>query len=302
MAIRFRSTALAIGAALAFVSGPTLADPALWAVRSNGSTVYLFGTIHAIDPSKVWRTPALDSAFGDSSELWLEVPLPVTSKGSPQPVTPEETQQIVQLVVRLGTTRDGPPLSSRLTTAEAAKLTTLLPPMPKGAVDRMRPWLVAPLVSGALDSRLGLQATAGADLTLDQDAVARGMPVHGFETMEQQLHFFADLSPDEELDFLRQTIAGARRDKAVTRTLERAWLAGDDKVLARIVVGEMKKESPLAYRRLVADRNQRWLPEIEAMLKTPAVRFVAVGDGHLIGPDGLVALLRRDGWQVDRVQ
>ena len=154
MAIRFRSTALAIGAALAFVSGPTLADPALWAVRSNGSTVYLFGTIHAIDPSKVWRTPALDSAFGDSSELWLEVPLPVTSKGSPQPVTPEETQQIVQLVVRLGTTRDGPPLSSRLTTAEAAKLTTLLPPMPKGAVDRMRPWLVAPLVSGALDSRL----------------------------------------------------------------------------------------------------------------------------------------------------
>ena len=64
----------------------------------------------------------------------------------------------------------------------------------------------------------------------------------------------------------------------------------------------MQERSPLFYRRFVVDRNRNWIPGIEAMLKTPGVRFIAVGDGHLLGPDGVPALLKKDGWLAERVR
>src|ERR1700761_6647797 len=108
MPIRFRPAALAagVGALLLGVS-PALADPALWAVKSKTSTVYLFGTVHAVNPSQAWRTPALDRALREASELWLEVPLTVTPTGSAQPFPPEEQQRLTQLMLAAGTASGG---------------------------------------------------------------------------------------------------------------------------------------------------------------------------------------------------
>jgi len=301
MMIRLRSAAAAACAAvLALTGSSALADPALWVVKGTDSTVYLFGSIHAVNPNQTWRTPAIDRAFRESAELWLEIPFPVTSKGSAQPFTPEEAQHMNQLMATLGTTVDGPPLSSRLTPSEAAQLAVYLP-LPTARTDRMRPWMAASLVGATLVNKLGLSVTSAADYALDQDAIADGKPVYGFETFEQQLHFFADLSPEEELDYLRQTLADAGEGRALLEVMEREWLAGDDKALTKTAVGELHDKWPLIYRRFVVDRNKSWIPRIETMLKSSGVRFVVVGGAHLLGPDGVPALLKADGWKVVRV-
>jgi uncharacterized protein YbaP (TraB family) len=132
--------------------------------------------------------------------------------------------------------------------------------------------------------------------------VTEGKPVRGFETTEQQIHFLADLTPDEEIGYLRQALADAEGGAALLETMERDWLAGDDQALTKLAVGRLRERSPLFYRRFDVDRNTRWAPQVEAMLKTPGVRFIAVGVVHLLGPDGVPALLRKDGWRVERVQ
>jgi uncharacterized protein YbaP (TraB family) len=294
-------SAVAAVCAVAFAAVPALADPALWVVKSDTSTVYLFGTVHAVNPSQAWRTPAIDRAFHEASELWLEVPLQVTPTGSAQPFAPEEQQRITQLMATQGMITDGPPLTSRLTPAEVAELTAYTP-VPKEVLDRMRPWMAATAVTAGFMQKLGLSPASGADISLDQQAVTEGKPVHGFETTEQQIHFFADLTPDEELGYLRQGLADVEEGKTLLEAMERDWLAGDDQALTRLAVGRLREKSPLFYRRFDVDRNKLWGSQIEAMLKTPGVRFVAVGVVHLLGPDGVPELLRKDDWRVERVQ
>jgi uncharacterized protein YbaP (TraB family) len=302
MPVCFRKAAAAACAALlVLAAGPALAGPALWVVKSKTSTVYLFGTIHALNPTEAWRTPAIDRAFRESGELWLEVPLPVTTKGSSATFTPEGGQSLARVIAAQGTTTEGPPLTSRLTPAEAAELVALVP-APQDRLDRMRPWLAATVVQGAFLQKLGMVVTSGADYTLDQEALAEGKPVRSFETVEQQVHFFADLSPDEEMGFLHQALDDAGAGRSRLETAEHAWLTGDDQALTAWLVNRARAIAPWFYQRLVVDRNRRWTPVIEAMLKTPGVRFVAVGGGHLLGPDGVPALLRKDGWRVERVQ
>lgn len=296
------TAAAAFAAALTLAAVPALAEPALWVANSRTSTVYLFGTMHLLDPNLAWRTPAFDRAFHEAGELWLEIPLPVTGKGSAMAFTPEETKRIGEIITKLGITKDGPTLSSKLTPAENAQLASLFAPVPQDRIDRFRPWFAALTATSKLAMRMGLAPTSGPDFVLDEEAMADGKPVHAFETIEQQYHFFADLSPEEELDYLRSTLAEAGAGKGLLRTMGQAWALGDDKALAELVDSRMREKSPLFYRRFVVERNNRWLPEIETMLKTPGVRFIAVGEGHLVGSDGVVALLKKDGFRVERVR
>jgi uncharacterized protein YbaP (TraB family) len=52
---------------------------------------------------------------------------------------------------------------------------------------------------------------------------------------------------------------------------------------------------PALYESLLAARNRKWIPKIEALLNGDRNYLVIVGTGHLVGPDGVVELLRRAG-------
>ena len=60
------------------------------------------------------------------------------------------------------------------------------------------------------------------------------------------------------------------------------------------------KDDPLMYQRLLVERNRNWLPRIEALFARPRPAFVVVGAAHLVGPDGLIAMLRAKGVRVDQ--
>jgi uncharacterized protein YbaP (TraB family) len=77
-----------------------------------------------------------------------------------------------------------------------------------------------------------------------------------------------------------------------------AWQRGDQPALARLVSEDMDA-FPAARKALFDDRNARWVPEIEAMLKEKHSFFITVGAGHLAGPQGVPALLRKAGHAVE---
>jgi uncharacterized protein YbaP (TraB family) len=79
-----------------------------------------------------------------------------------------------------------------------------------------------------------------------------------------------------------------------------AWRNGDQKALTN-TLALLAEADPAGYDALIVQRNRTWLPAIEKALTEKGMTFVTVGAAHLIGPDGLVAQLRRDGHAVTRL-
>ena len=66
-----------------------------------------------------------------------------------------------------------------------------------------------------------------------------------------------------------------------------------------IVLRDLKEE-PHMYQVLLGDRNRAWLPQVEALLSRPRPAFVLVGAAHLVGADGLLAMLKAKGYSVEQ--
>ena len=79
-----------------------------------------------------------------------------------------------------------------------------------------------------------------------------------------------------------------------------AWRTGDQKMLTD-TLALLAQADPSGYNALIVKHNQAWLPAIETALKHKGSTFVTVGATHLIGPDGLVAQLRQQGYDVSRL-
>lgn len=81
-----------------------------------------------------------------------------------------------------------------------------------------------------------------------------------------------------------------------------SWKAGDLDTLDNAFSERMRKETPAVYQSLVVERNQKWLPQIAEMLKTPEIEMVLVGSLHLSGKDGLLVQLKKAGYKVKPYQ
>jgi uncharacterized protein len=65
------------------------------------------------------------------------------------------------------------------------------------------------------------------------------------------------------------------------------------------VLKDLEQEAQL-YQRLLVERNKNWLPKLEALFARKSAAFVVVGAAHLVGPDGLVAMLKAKGYAVEQ--
>jgi uncharacterized protein YbaP (TraB family) len=263
----------------------------MWeATGPSGGTVYLFGTFHLLRKDTVWDTPRLETAFAASSELWLEI-ADVGDKAAIQPI-----------VAKYGIDAQHP-LSTKLGPADQALLAkdAQAVGMPVAQLDPMRPWFAALLLSIAPMQKAGYGADNGVDLALKAKADARREPVEGFETLEQQLRYFADLPPQRELEFLHQTLKEFDLDLKELDEAAADWARGDVDAMDKVLVGDMRKEAPELYDLLLKKRNEAMADQITARLAKGGTVFVAVGAAHLAGPDSIQAALERRGVHVKRL-
>ncbi len=268
------------------VAAPAAAEPAMWTVRDADSTIYLFGTAHAVRRDTGWKTKKIDAAMKASRKLWLEI--------SDDLATSQATMAVILKKYGLDQTK---PLSQKLTEAQRVRLAAVLKPynMPMAQLEPMRPWLAAVTLGTLPFVKAGLDPVAGADRTLRIIAVAEKDQIQGFETPEQQIRFLADFSEAEQLAFLDSAMQEAEKGPAELTTMATAWENGDVPTLARIVTTDMKQESPLLYEKLLVARNIEWARRIKTMLAGKGTIFVAVGVGHLVGPDSVQAQLAKSG-------
>lgn len=266
---------------------PAPGRPALWVVEgeSGQPAGWLFGTIHALPDGAQWRTPALERAIAQAGMLVVEV----------RDLDPAAVGRVFD---RLARDRPGPPLAARLPPGPRRELAALLAREGKASAtyDALETWAAALAVA-----RLGDDARSrnGADRTLVAEFARR--PVQELESAADQLAIFDRLPERDQRALLAAVIAEQSRAETDDRALERAWLAGDTASMERLARTGMLAD-PALYEVLLAQRDRAWAAQIAPLLREGRRPLVAVGTAHMLGPDGLPALLTAQGYRVRRLQ
>jgi len=270
-----------------------LASPSLWVIKSPTATVYLFGTIHLLRRDEEWETLRISDALADSQELWLEVP------------DLDDVGTARELVTQLGYDPTHP-LSTVLPAKDLAHLKSaasrLALPQGEATFEPMRPWLAALALTESQMLHAGYDPNAGVEHVLLDVWKDNQKEVRGFETLDQQLHFFADMPPRLQEEVLENALSDFDGGVAKLNAIVDAWMRGDQKAITRLIVDDLRQPLPELYRTLIVERNKRWAETIDGMLKQTGNRFIAVGAGHLAGPDSVQAQLIAKGIAVSLVR
>jgi uncharacterized protein YbaP (TraB family) len=240
-------------------------EPAMFVIHDADTTIYLFGTFHALDGDPHWFNEGVRNAFEQSNELVLETLIP---EG------PDAPQQIGQTVRPSAVTPSASFLASTRMAISAGR-------------------------------SQGMQVDNGADMVLRHIAEAEGKSVEGLETLQLQINMFNAMPPaptpavaskpgepvaTQPMEDLSKTMAA----------MQAAWKHGDQSVFVNML-DQLRSGSPETYRMMFTERNARWADWIAARMQTPGTVFVAVGAGHLAGKDSLLVRLAEKGIESQRV-
>jgi uncharacterized protein YbaP (TraB family) len=300
-----RLTAWVVGAFLAvqlLISPAAARDaqvaPALWKIDGEKGDIYLFGSIHILPANLEWRSGELDRALNSADRIHFEVDL---DKAQDQAVMRD-------LVTRFGFLPAGTTLRSLLapeyrTRIEAAGRDLGLP---VEALDRMRPWLAALTLTTLQAARQmsggqGTGASAqqgGVDLHLWNWGKANGKSLGALETVESQIQLFANLSREQEVQYLVVTLNQNRQLPTIIDNMLSAWKKGETKKIDSMMNADMDM-FPALRKALFDDRHAAWLPQIETMLADGQDHVVVVGTAHLVGRGSIVEMLRAKGIKVE---
>lgn len=262
--------------------------PALWKVSDADTTIYLFGTIHALPEGMVWLQGPVAEAFDRSDTLVTELP-------------DLDATQVSAAVLSLAPLPKGQTLRGLLPRKERRALENELraSKLDPAQFDAVKPWFAAISLLVMKLKSAGFGKESGVEIALDARAKAQNKPRIGLETMAQQLAQFDALSLKDQRALLQAVIKahdGGARDLS---GLVKEWGEGDATRLARLLKEDDR--DPLS-KPLIADRNRNWAGWIGTRLDQPGTVFVAVGAGHLAGKGSVQDDLAQAGIQTTRVQ
>jgi uncharacterized protein YbaP (TraB family) len=279
-----------LGALLAAgLSVPALASPPVWTAHGKACTATLFGSVHILPKDLDWEPEALKAALADADELWFEVPMDDASKAA----ATAEAEARSSLPA-------GDSLSAHLSKADQARLKTAAATLglPQPALERMRPWFAELILAAKAYMRDGGYAGQGVEQSLTEAAPQAARKA--FETPAEQIAMFAGAPMADQIASLSDTMDEIVKDPGAYRRLLQAWVKGDDRAIYRHEIAPMKLKAKSIFETMISRRNTAFARALAERLKAPCRAAVAVvGIGHLIGPDGVPAQLRRAGFKVD---
>lgn len=269
----------------------TDADPALWVVKDKDTTIYLFGTVHVLKPGLTWFDEAVKTAFDASDDVVLEMLQP-------------DQAAMQKLVAEKGTIPAGAPrLTAMLPEGKRAAYAKALADLkiPAAALDGYKPWFAAVNLSLIPLMKAGYDPAQGPETILTAAAKTSKKTMVGLETAQEQLGFFDGLSQPSQVAFLTETVDELPKAGETMATMVGDWSKGDPDALGKMM-NENLKDTPEVAKVLLTDRNARWAKWIDTRMDTPGTVFIAVGAGHLAGPDSVQAQLKAHKLKAVRVK
>jgi len=263
----------------------------VWAVRGSHNVVYLAGSIHMLPADDAALPAGFTRAYADSTRLVMELDL-----GKFDPM------EAMTWMMDHGTLPAGTTLRSLLGEQRYGRVSGAAAGLgvPMTGLDTLAPWVVGIEITDAAYEHEGFDAEQGVEEQLLRLAQADHKPTAGLETLPEELGSLSSLSSADQIRMLDQTVDELKDLKSEMREVTGAWRTGDGTRLAALLSSEYNT-FPSLYKPLVTDRNRRWLPQVEQLLKAKDNTLVVVGALHLVGDGGLLELLRRKGYTITQL-
>jgi uncharacterized protein YbaP (TraB family) len=295
--LRRSRSALAVAVAMAAAAvASTVAQPRaatrsfMWKATRQQGAVYLVGSVHMLTKDFYPLAAPIEAGFKDSDLLVEEVDLA-------EMLAPDQQFSLLARgMLPAGQRLDKvvSPATMALVNARVGSLG-----MPASALQQFKPWFLAMTLMAVEWEKAGFDAALGLDKHFYDRAQTEGKAVQGLETTEYQISRFDGMAMPQQDRFLAESLKDLDAEKASVQKIADAWKTGDLPTLERLVLQDVK-DDPFMYQRLLVERNRNWLPKIEALFARRGRAFIVVGAAHLVGPDGLIAMLKAKGARVDQ--
>ena len=260
----------------------------LWVVETTSNQVFLMGSLHVLKSSAYPLAAEIDRAYASSQRLVFETDIGAMMEPA-----------IQAKMMELGVYPEGQDLFQNISETTRKNLEEKLQSLGLHLAyfSRFKPWFLAVTLTTLELQRLGFNPLYGIDLHFYTKAKADEKELAYLESVEYQLNLLGKMNAQDQKSFLTQTLKDLEISAQLADDMMTAWQNGDADDLYALL-SKSFEDHPGIEDRLLTRRNKDWIQQIETMLKEPKNTMVIVGAGHLIGPEGLVELLKQKGYDV----
>lgn len=255
----------------------------LWKIEGNGlkKPSYLFGTMHLIEKDYFYFPKSLEKLITKSDAVVLEI-ADITDK----------TEAMKYLMLKEGTVFDFFTKSQQDSLlAWVKEKSGLTEEMFRASFSKMKPFAILQTVS----QFQFMGNTESYEMTITDIAKSKGVQLLGFETIAEQMGIFDNLTKEQQAEMV---MAGVRGDDGVEETKKMQDLYRRQQLDSLYLMvsgnGGVFKEEEAAF---LKNRNHNWIPKIKEFSQNKGL-FIAVGAAHLAGPEGVIELLKKEGYTV----
>ncbi|MCB2012053.1 MAG: TraB/GumN family protein [Geminicoccaceae bacterium] len=259
--------------------------PILWKATDTDSEIWMLGSIHVLPPGTRWRTETIDRIVEETPLVYFEADVRIPAAES---------------WLRHTGDRRVTDLSYKLTPAGWRRLEKIVgdADLHLGDFYYMQPWYAKHLLTDAMATDSGARLTLGVDYTIEREARRAGKEIRYFETADDQISALAAAPEEEALADLEAFLAATESETGSYQSLLELWISGKAWRLAKELRSQIASDA--VYDALLVRRNENWVGQIVELMKGKGMALIVVGAGHLVGKDGVPAMLRRKGFTVTR--
>ncbi len=264
----------------------------MWQINGASNRIYLLGSVHVLRQQDHPIPTAIEKAYQDAEILIMEID-----------VDDLDPIEMAGMVNELGVIKDGSTLQEIMGPSlyeEAADYASQLD-IPFLMLAQTEPWLAAITIEQMMLLRIGFNPEYGIEFHLSAMAGEDSKEILGLESVREQLEFLDKLSLSAQRSLLIQTLRESLNIEENLDLLIDAWRHGDIDFLEEYLLAEMQRY-PELYKTLVVDRNEAWVEQIRNLIGEQDDYLIVVGTLHLVGEDGLPALLSKIGITTDQLR
>ena len=265
-----------------------------WRVKSPTATVYLLGSIHMRPKTPLQVPEVVEKGFEASNYIGFEYDL------SKQDELERDYPDYVQDHF---TYPPGDDLTKHLTLGQwkVLELIAAKVKVPVAQIRKLKPYMVDDYFGrmGNLKTGKDLKQN-GIDFIFLRKAQKANKPVFGMEFWYEGFKALDSLPEPEQVYYLFGSSVTSSNQVRFFDELLADWKTGNVVDLESLIYSGLSPDDKAIIDKVVLQRNQNWVPQMDRILKTNGTYFIVVGSGHLVGNFGLPTLLQQRGYTVEQ--
>ena len=277
---------------LLFFQNTLSAQTSIWEIQKDKQSIYLGGTIHLLREKDYPLPLEYETAYNKSDSIYFETDL-----------TTLESPEAQKMILSSMYYKNGKKLSSVLSKEVYEKLSTYvkLRGLDIKQFDHFKPAMILLTLTIIELKNLGVH-NIGVDKYYLIKTLKDKKHIGELESVQTHVNYMSSMGIGHENRVITEALKDLGKTKEKFEKMIDSWRKGKNKLLYKLIVKQMKENTPNLYKSILVERNENWMPVLKSLFKNDKTEFVLVGTAHLVGKDGLLQKFRNLGYHVQRLK